>query len=293
VDSDIFVPRSLADLKLDFPPQLEHISASSLKMAARCEEQWRQRYLLGKKVPPSIDLLGGRADHGAIERSMVQKVETFTDLPVKEVRDAFVEIIEEEVESAGGLGEIVIKDALTRPSKIKVYDAVRVTGQDLVELYHTVVSPDLQPLHVEKKFSIDVPGVPVELIGYQDLIVADLEGAPEAIIDRKRAGRSKTSPEGEWLLQADIYQLADPLPHEWHISVTTKAPKLQLPQDTPSLRYQVQPRERVERMVSMLVRKIGWMYAQFGPNEPWPTTGKTHPWACGYCGYRDDCWGWK
>jgi hypothetical protein len=115
----------------------------------------------------------------------------------------------------------------------------------------------------------------------------------ERIIDRKRSGRAKNKPEPEWLLQADIYQLAVPLPHDWHVSVTTKMPKVQLPEDLASLRHEVQPRERVERMLVMLVRKLGWLYQTFGPDEPWPTQGTLHPWACGFCGYRDDCWAWK
>ena len=47
-----FVPRTLEDLAYDFPPALQHLSASSLKMAVRCEEQWRQRYILGRREVP-------------------------------------------------------------------------------------------------------------------------------------------------------------------------------------------------------------------------------------------------
>ena len=32
---------------------------------------------------------------------------------------------------------------------------------------------------------------------------------------------------------------------------------------------------------------------QYGPDEPWPTTGRFHTWACDYCGFRGDCPAWK
>ncbi len=38
--------------------------------------------------------------------------------------------------------------------------------------------------------------------------------------------------------------------------------------------------------------KIGFLYQRYGPDEPWPATGKAHTWACGYCGFKPDCWGW-
>jgi CRISPR/Cas system-associated exonuclease Cas4 (RecB family) len=306
---DLFLPRTLDDLSLTFPPELQHISATSLKMAVRCEEQWRQRYILGKKQAPNLNLIGGRADHKAIEESMVQKVESGVDLPVGVVRETFSRTLEEAVEEAGGLGELEFRDADTPQAKQKAYDELRQQGPQVAATYHTQVSPTLQPTTVEEKFTIDVPGVPVEVIGYTDLVAVDaveaslfiqldtvtLEtgGGNPRIIDRKRSGRAKNKPEPEWLLQAAIYQLAVPLPHEWHISVTTKTPKIQLPSDNALLRVEVENKERTEKMLQMLVKKLGWLYQTFGPDDPWPTGGKLHPWACGFCGYRPDCWGWK
>jgi hypothetical protein len=283
-----FVPRTLEDLAYDFPPALQHLSASSLKMAVRCEEQWRQRYILGRREVPNLNMLTGRADHAAIERSMVQKIETYVDMPVGEVKAAYVETLENAVEESGGLYEIEVRDADTKAAKVRAFDEQRSHGQQVVAAYHTIVSPHLQPTAVEKKFEIQVPDVPVVLLGYQDLIVETGNG--DRIIDRKRSGRAKTKPEAEWLLQADIYQLADPLPHDWHVSVTTKTPRVQTPVDNEKLTRAVQPRERVERQVSMLVQKLGWLYQTFGPDDAWPTTGTLHPWACSFCGFKPLCW---
>lgn len=286
-----FSPRPLAELEFTFPPELEHISASSLKMAVRCEEQWRQRYILGKKVPPGLPMLAGRADHAAIEHSMLQKIDSYEDLPVGEVRERFVSELEYEVEKEGGIGEIEVRDAETPQAKQRAYDELRVHGPQVVAVYHTLASPTIQPVAVEKEFHLEVPGLPVEVMGRIDLVAEGQEVVTRRIIDRKRRARRTLKIEPEWSIQAEIYQLAEPVPHEWHLSVTTKEPQAVF--GAPELVQRVPPQERSERLLRQLVAKLGWLYQRYGPDEPWPTSGKLHPWACGYCGYRDTCWGWQ
>lgn len=286
-----FQPRTLEELALDFPPELDHISASSLKMAVRCEEQWRQRYILGKKEAPALAMLAGRADHGAIEKSMHQKVETKEDLPIPVVKDTFLELLESDVDWHGGLNELEVKGAQTPAERMKVYDDLRREGPEVVAAYQRLASPHVQPLTVEQEFRLKVPGLPVEVLGYIDL-TAEGEGPGERrIIDRKRRARKTLKIEPEWSIQAEIYQLVVPAPHEWHLSVTTKTPQIVFGE--PELTQRVPRFERSERLLQQLVAKIGWLYMRFGPDEPWPTSGKLHPWACSYCGFRDDCWGWQ
>lgn len=296
--SDTFSPRSLHELELTFPPELEHISASSLKMAVRCEEQWRQRYILGKRLPPALAMISGRADHRAIEYSMAQKITTYEDLPVPEVEARFLDELESEVEKEGGINEIEVRGAESKSEKLKVFDEERKHGPSVVAAYQRLASPYIQPVAVEKEFRLQVADVPVEVLGYIDLIVEDPVDQGEhqlptsqRIVDRKRRSRKSLKIEPEWSIQAEIYQLAEPLAHEWHLSVTTKQP--QVVAFEPELTQLLPPHERSERLLRQLVYKIGWLYQRFGPDEPWPTTGKLHPWACSYCGFREECWGWK
>ena len=293
MSEELFIPRSLEELEFTFPPELQHISASSLKMAVRCEEQWRQRYILGKKSPPALAAIAGRADHQAIAASMTQKIETFTDLPIGEVRDLYVATLETEVEKEGGLNELEIKGAESLQDKVKAFDDERQHGPDVVATYQREISPLVQPLAVEREFRLTTPDVPVEVLGYIDLIAVDssLRTASKRIIDRKRRSRKTLKIEPEWSIQAEIYQLAEPLPHEWHLSVTTKVP--QAVAFAPELIQPLPPRSRSELLLKQLVAKLGWLYRRFGPDEPWPSTGRLHPWACSYCGYRDDCWAWR
>lgn len=295
---DIFTPRSVEDLSLSFPPELEHISASSLKMAVRCEEQWRQRYILGRKLPPALSMIAGRADHKAIETSMRQKIDTHVDLPVHEVRELFVAELESEVEREGGINELEVRNADSEMAKVRALDEERRQGPEVVAAYQTQAAPRLQPLAVEKEFRLQVADVPVDVLGYIDLVAVEAGLFGESvsppdmrIIDRKRRTRRTLKIEPEWSIQAEIYQLAVPAPHEWHLSVTTKTP--QIVAFEPELVQGLPPVERSQRLLQQLVYKIGWLYQRFGPDEPWPTTGKLHPWACSYCGFRKECWGWQ
>lgn len=292
--SDFFTPRTIEDLEHEFPPQLSYISASSIKMAIRCEEQWRQVYVQKIRKPPSLSMLAGRADHAAIEHSMRQKIETFVDLPVNDVEQAYIEQLEMQVEDSGGLNEIETR-ADTQAGKVKEYDSARTIGRKAVAAYHRVASPLVQPHAVEEQFELPLNGLPVILTGYIDLIGSDaqaLDPSPR-IIDRKTSKRPSNKPMPEWVIQAEVYQLAYPYEHEWHVTGLTSVPSIILPGPSNPLRIPVANAQTTTRFVEQVVAKIGWLYQRYGPDAPWPTTGKLHPWACGYCGFRDNCWGWK
>jgi hypothetical protein len=152
----------------------------------------------------------------------------------------------------------------------------------VVGQYHKLISPSVQPTAVEKQFDLVVPGLPVKVFGYIDLITG------ERVIDRKRSTRSMRSPKVDWVMQAGIYQLAEPKPYTWHVSVTTKTPQFQtdMEQDIPRPGL-------TERRLRDVCLKLGWLYQRYGPDEGWPATGRNHDWSCSYCGYKPDCWAWK
>jgi hypothetical protein len=280
-----FIPRTLDDLALSWPKELNHFSASSAKMAVRCPEQWRQRYVLGKKSPPSLSMLLGRADHKAIETSMEQKIKTYEDLPVKDVVERFHAEIDEEVRNVG-IDELEIPDATGKLKKHEIIDKQRVHRATILQNYHVVMSPTVQPIAVEEAFSIEIPELPVQVVGYVDLVAVepDFSGDGPYMIDRKHGKRSRTRVEPEWGIQAEVYQLHRPVKHVWHTSSDANT--------LGTLEQACPPRGRSERMLQQIVATIGFCYQKYGPDEPWPTTGKLHPWACGYCGFRETCWGW-
>lgn len=283
-----FTPRSLAELELEFPPDIAHLSATGLKTAMRCAEQYRRVYVKGQRKAPSLSMVAGRADHKAIEISMEQKIETGEDLPVNQVQSEFLRTLEEEVESSGGLKELEDKpDTAT-------WDQTRRLGEIGVGQYQRLVSPSITPVAVEEEFSLDLPGLPVPLIGYLDLVGFAGAGGKLRIIDRKRSKRAPYNLAPDWRFQASLYQLHRPLPHDWHVTVASPRsrnvdiiandPRFTLAPDDPKVATQ---------LVSGVAAQIGFLYQRYGPDEEWPATGVTHPFACGYCGFRPECWAWK
>lgn len=260
-----------------WPAELpQHLSASSLSMLERCPEQWRRRYLLGEKEPPSGSLVWGTVDGKAHAVNFTQKIESHEDLPVSEVQEAFAALVDKEVDERGGASEIDWRD--DTPATVKD------RGAALVGVYHREVSPRVQPTAVEEHFALEIPGVPVPYIGYIDV------STEQASLERKTAAqRSKTIPP-QYQLQTLGYALARSRPIEVHISTRTKVPAVVTPAEEPGLELGFTPGlpARAERVIAARARYLLSLFIEFGPYEPWPDAIGTMAWhtaVCEMCGY--------
>lgn len=251
-----------------------HLSASQLAMAQRCPEQWRRRYLLGLKERPAAALVWGRADHEAHAVNFTQKIDSHRDLPVSDVRDAFAEAFDH------AAAETDVDWGDDRPGDLKDQ------GAELVSVYHRTVSPGVQPTAVEHKFELHIPGVPVPVIGYVD-VIEDWRA-----IERKTAKRKETVVKPRWRLQGLLYQLSERKPIEWHVSVKTKTPAVYTPDTEPGLRLESAGLETTRRMVATRAAQLVSLYERFGPDEPWPDA-LSDDWACSYCAWRPVCAWWQ
>ena len=285
----VTAPSSLGRAPFIFTPAWnellpDHLSASSLTMFARCPEQWRNRYVLGIKSRPGAALIWGGADHFAHETNFAQKIESFTDLPLNAVQDAFRDGVRQRIEDSGGFGEI-------EWGRIDGAAEIIDRGVGLVAAYHNAVSPLVQPVAVEQRFSLEYPWCPVPIIGY-----IDLETEPR-IIEGKTSGQKVSRPKPEWRLQAKLYQAARRKPVSWHLRVKTRVPAVYTARDLPGLASEYSETQvdlalvRVRRLVS----RISEFYKRYGPDRPWPTDAPNIGWKddfCGFCGYRPDCAWW-
>ena len=66
-----------------------HLSPSSITQYLKCSAQFMFRKLIGNK-PPSIALLYGKSVDEAINVDMEQKILTRKNLPMDDIKDAFV-----------------------------------------------------------------------------------------------------------------------------------------------------------------------------------------------------------
>src|SRR3954463_13790861 len=86
---------------------IRHFSPSSIRMLKVCPEQYRQRYILGKKERPGEALTLGSSVHAAMAFNLEQKIESHEDLPEAEVLEYFHDQAwPAAIESDGGKDEI-------------------------------------------------------------------------------------------------------------------------------------------------------------------------------------------
>jgi hypothetical protein len=269
----------------DWPEELPpYLSATQLSMLERCPEQYRRRYILGEKDPPSSALVWGTVDGKAHGVNFTQKIETQADLPTAVVKDVFAELMDQEVDALGGAGEIDWRD--DKPGDIKD------RGVALAAVYHEQASPRIQPTAVEEEFSLQIPGVPVPFIGYIDV------STDTYTIERKTASAKSETIPVQYRFQALSYALARQRPVELHISTKTKVPAVYTPLEFPGLLLDETPalRSRVRDAISARARLLLALYTEFGPDRAWPDAQGTQAWhtaVCDLCGFRPRCWWWQ
>jgi hypothetical protein len=266
-------------------PWLDHLSPSSLSMLRRCPRQFQERYIHGRKERPGEAPVVGSAVHKGLERNFAQKIESHVDIPTHELTDWFMD---------EGFARTALEEQ--ENSGFEIYwdtdpDAARLRGRNMLGEYHNQVSPRLQPLGVEGSVSVDF-GLPVPIVGRYDL---DRESST---IDWKTGRRAKRKPQESWRIQAAVYGEATGKPVEFHsISATekTNAVTIVTPLEADALFLQPTVAERAQ--IRETIRAIGaeavFYMSLYGPDEAWPTHGRFHDWACGFCGYRNDCPAWE
>ena len=269
---------------------ISHLSPSSLGMARRCLEQFRRRYVLQEKERPGEAAIVGSIVHSTLEWNYRQKIASFTDLPLAEV----IEYLDDEAAAAvvserGGPDEV----EWDHPDPVEAFDAARDDARRVTSAYYRVVVPRIQPIAVEQKIRVRPRQLPVDLIGY-----IDLETEPR-VIDTKTGKRATTSIKPSWQLQADVYANVVGKPIEYHTISRAKTPTITTPVERGD-DLVVYPRDPEQLYTSLghVAQLVEWCYLTFGPDEPWPTTGRIGDFtqnklACDFCGWRKSCVAWK
>lgn len=275
--------------------RIAHLSASSLGMFRRCPEQWRQRYLLGRKEPPGEGLVIGNFFHGAMEFNYHRKIRTREDRKLEEVIQYLGDkVIPDVVDKAGGPGEI----KWDTPDPGKALERARSDALRVTASYYRTVVPRIQPFETEQRLEWHIRGVPVPVIGYLDVVAEG--GATGRIIDTKTGKQAVKRVKPSWQMQGMLYATWSGMPVEYHSLNRAAMPTINTPLEAPELLVRASQKESVnlQQTIVTMVEMIEWLYATHGPNEPWPTLGRYADWSmssspCGYCGYRRDCVAWQ
>ena len=196
---------------------IEHLSYSSISMYLDCPEAWRRKYVAGEPTKKTGALAFGSAFHGVIERmiknSQYDWENAWESAWDEEFGKAFLDVAWEPGET---------------PEQY-YHDGVRM-------LDHKAIFSAIQSIHpaspedVEKKVELRVPGVPIPIIGYIDVILAD--GTPA---DFKTSARQWTQDQASSSLQTLFYIAAlnqSGFDVNWHfkhfVFVKTKTPQVQI-----------------------------------------------------------------
>lgn len=245
---------------MDFP--VDHLSASSITTFLRCPRQWQAKYVHGLEGPSNSALLIGSAVHDWLAQELAGEDPVWTA------------VWEEAIIKQGGRENIVWKDK---------EPAAEIIAFRQAEAYYHTVGRVLNVLETEKEISVRVPGVPIPVVGFIDIV------CPDGIIDVKTTGylnAKSVQTNREWTLQANIYQLAEPKVCEFHVITRSKDSPLVLPPtDDSPLVIQPPKGQKTEWLVKQVYEEILFMHQNFGEHLIW-RGGFTHPWAGKYCPLR-------
>jgi CRISPR/Cas system-associated exonuclease Cas4 (RecB family) len=268
---------------------IKHLSYSSISTYLLCPRAWRFRYLNKVQTPTAPALVFGSAVHGAIEDYLrAQAEQSNAKVPVSDhfVDNWSVQLERDQVINWG-------KDSAEKMAALGATmcgGPVEVTGagpsQKLRNL--SIFLNDLHPLIVddapviEKRVEFTVPGVPVPIVGYIDMVASD--GVP---VDFKTASRAWYSKKAHTELQPAFYLLAllqdgyqsNPDGRFRYIVLTkTKKPKVQI----------IDTKRTVGQLFWLmdLIRET-WEAISAGVFPPNPLT-----WKCPkYCEFSEMCLG--
>ena len=248
--------------------EINHLSYSSITVYLDCPENWRRKYIAKEPTQSSPALVFGSAFHGTIEKLVVNP-----DLePLSMWGEAWGKALE---------GQQVFWGSDT-PDEI-YNDGVRMFSDRalLEEVYKIKPGKDESGPKIERKVELRVPGVPVPVIGYIDVILED--GTPA---DFKTSARSWSDDKAQDSLQSLFYLAAlnqSGVNINWKfqhiIFVKTKVPKVQI------IEHSHKPGELF--FLFEIIKRV-WEGITRNVYPLNPTTWKCNP---KYCDFYADCRG--
>lgn len=271
---------------------LHHLSPSSLGMFRRCPRQFYMRYVLGKKEAPGESLVIGSFFHETLEHNYVQKIDSHEDLPLSEVIEYLGDAaVPKVLDEAGGKDEVRWD---VKGDTAMALDRARSDAERITTAYHHSVTPRIQPVAVEQRFSWVPPGFPIPIIGYIDTITDD-----HRIVDTKSGKKVEKKVKPSWQLQGLTYANARQMPVEFHSVSRAKTPNICTPLESDEMivRPDAKQSENLISLIRLMMDQIEWYMHRFGPDEEWPALGRLADWSqnllpCKMCAWQKDCPAW-
>lgn len=245
--------------------KLDSLSASRLNCFYRCGMTFYFRYVMGEKRRPSSALMVGSQFHESVGFNFQQKVESHEDLKTSDVLEHFAANY-----------DVASKGVLWQPGED--VGKIKDTGVAILDKFHHVVSPEIQPVYVEKEFTITTDEYDFPLNGWIDCV-----SDADEILEIKTKGSKPRQPDFSHKVQASLYALAFRMAgvRETHVrmdyAIKTKTPQIK------TFIYQVQYADLV--LLTNMIRKMVKTVEQevWLPNRGINTCNRR------WCGFWDMC----
>jgi RecB family exonuclease len=173
------------------------LHVSGLNLLAKCGIQFEKRYLEGLRTPASVSMAVGTAVDQSVTTNLREKKHTGALLAEEQVKDIARDALAAEwdrgVEAAGEDAEEGLDTSR---------DAAIDMSVDLASLHHQTVAPMIAPTHVQRSWTLDIDGLPLQLAGTIDIQEAN------AIRDTKTSAKSPLKTLADSSLQLTTYALA-------------------------------------------------------------------------------------
>lgn len=180
-------------------PKKPQLHFSALEQLWKCGVAFERRYILKDRgVAPSYVHVGKAVDHGA-NINLQNKIDKDVLLPVEQVVDEARDSAAASMEEDGLQLEPEDRILGEKATKAKVIDkTVR-----LARAHASTLAPRLKPKRVQAKWSLEIPGMPFDLVGTRDLDEID-----ETVSDLKTSKRSPQKNAAVISLQLTTYALS-------------------------------------------------------------------------------------
>jgi len=264
---------------------LKHLSHSSINTYHLCPSAWKRHYIDKVQTPTATALVFGSAFHAAVEEAIkIMADGKDVDMPMLWATKWDQKVAQEGAIDWGDDTPASLHELGTRMlGKLAISGGGANRTETAAEFLSKIVPlmNNGKPV-IERKVSLSVPGVPIPVIGYIDIITAD--GVP---CDFKTASRAWYASKADEELQPTFYlaalaQMGQPVDggkFRYYIFTKAKSPKAQILETSRSAGQML--------WLFELIRQT-WQAIEAGVFPSNPTTWKCNP---KYCDYWNMCRG--
>lgn len=177
-------------------PQLHF---SNMDTLWACGERFRRRYLEMDSEPKGTYVAVGSGVDRAVTRNLENWIAYKELLPIEEVKEMARDAATFELTN----NEIVLDEDERQIGMDKAFAEAVDKAVRLAALHAKEIAPKLKPTAVQRRWSLEIPGIPFDLVG-----TIDVQEGTDSIRDTKTSGKSPAAGIADMSEQLSIYALA-------------------------------------------------------------------------------------